>query len=289
MCREWRDRGYLSGIYVEAFESFLKLSDSKWPEQLDDPLVALFLLICDLAINPTRGVPIDVESFSDFIRDVDVGVRFSLLCQAAAKRPHLKQTISDYSKGEYISVSEELTSLVGYDHPITGLQAIHEWLDKAPGVPKLMEEYRSFDYDVVNLPIRVFLSHFIALSRDKLSRPEFFCWSGMYLSGQREMPNVRDIWLRHLSLFSDRGDRNGVYPRLWPNRTEDAVMNTFNQFYGMLLLCDLTRQWILKDGPFICDFRWLSMNPDQSRDEAWGNQAFKHLYGVTLNEFEIVQ
>jgi hypothetical protein len=79
-----------------------------------------------------------------------------------------------------------------------------------------MEEYRSFDYDVVNLPIRVFLSHFIALSRDKLSRPEFFCWSGMYLSGQREMPNVRDIWLRHLSLFSDRGDRNGVIPAYGP-------------------------------------------------------------------------
>src|SRR5437879_4410183 len=125
--------GFLSGIYVEAFESFLKLSESEWPERLDDPLVALFLLICDLAINPTRGIPLDIKSFVDFIRDVDVGVRFTLLCQAVVKLPHLKQAITDYSKAEYISVSEDLIGVVGFDHPIEGLRAVREWLDKAPG------------------------------------------------------------------------------------------------------------------------------------------------------------
>jgi len=288
-CAEWRDMGYLAGIYVEAFESFLKLSESKWPESLDDPLVALFLLICDLAINPTRGIPLDIKSFVDFIRDVDVGVRFTLLCQAVGKLPHLKQAIIDYSKCEYESVSEDLISVVGYDHPIEGLRAVHGWLEKAPGLPKLMDEYRLFEYDSINLPVRVFLSHFVALSRDKLNHPEFFCWAGMYMSGQRQMVNVKDIWLRHLSLFSDRGDRNGVYPRRQPNRTEKAVKKTFDEFYGTMALYELTRQWILKDGPFVCDFRWLSENYDQSRAEAWGNQTFKQVYGVTLDEFEIVQ
>jgi len=288
-CAEWRDMGYLSGIYVEAFESFLTLSESEWPDRLDDPLVALFLLICDLAINPTRGILFDIESFVDFIRDVDVGVRFTLLCQGVVKLPHLKQAIIDYSKGEYISVSEDLIRVVGYDHPIEGLRVVHEWLDKAPGLPKLMDEYRLFGYDHTNLPIRVFLSHFVALSRDKLNHPEFFCWAGMYMSGQRQMLNVRDIWLRHLSLFSDRGDRDGVYPRAWPNRTEKAVKETFDQFYGTMALYELTRQWLLEDGPFVCDFRWLSGKYDQSRDEAWGNQTFKQVYGVTLDEFEIVQ
>ncbi len=166
---------------MEAFESFLKLSESEWPDSLDDPLVALFLLICDLAINPTRGIPLDIKNFVDFIRDVDVGVRFTLLCQAVAKLPHLKRAITDYSKGEYISVSGELVRVVGYDHPMEGLRAVHEWLDKAPGLPKLMEEYRSFEYDLTNLPIKVFLSHFVAFSRDKLNQPELFCWAGMYM------------------------------------------------------------------------------------------------------------
>jgi hypothetical protein len=61
-CDEWRAKGYLGGIYVTAFEKFLELSGCNWPETIDDPIVNLFLLICDLAINPTVGFPFDVES-----------------------------------------------------------------------------------------------------------------------------------------------------------------------------------------------------------------------------------
>ena len=288
-CADWKELGYLSGIYVEAFDTFLKLSQSDWPERLDDPLIALFLLICDLAINPTRGMPLDIENFAGFIRDVDVGVRFTLLCEAVVKLPHLKRVIIDYSKDEYISVSEELTTHLGYDHPSEGLRAVHEWLEKAPGLPKLMKEYRTFEYGSTNLPIRVFLSHFVALCRDKLDHPEYFCWAGVYMSETRKMTTVRDIWLRHLSLFSDRGDRSGVYPRGWPNRAEEAVRKTFIEFYGSMALYELTRQWILEDGPFVCDFRWISEIYDQSRAEAWGSDSFRQVYGVTLDEFEIVQ
>lgn len=288
-CADWRDQGYLSGIYVEAFEAFLKVAESDWPDSLDAPLVALFLLVCDLAINPTRGIPIDVETFEDFILDVDVGVRFTRLCYAVKELPHLKNAIKDYSKEEYITVSGELTKHTGYDHPMAGLQAVCEWLSKAPRLPKLMEEYRTFEYSQINLPIRVFLSHFVALCEDRLSHPEFFCWAGIYMSNQREMKDARDVWLRHLSLFSDRGDKDGVYPRKWPNRSEKNVKETFVRFYGTMALYDLTRQWLLKDGPFVCDFRWLSEDYDQSQAESWGNDSFKQVFGVTLDEFEIAQ
>ena len=288
-CTQWKNEGYLSGIYVEAFESFLILSESEWPETLEDPLVALFLLICDLAMNPTRGFPIDIEVFEDFIRDVDVGVRFTLLCRAVAKLPHLRNAITVYSKDEYLSVSEELTVLVGYDHPQVGLSAVRKWLDQAPGLSKLMQEYEAFDYDLPNFPIRVFLSHFIAFYKDKSEHPEFFCWAGMYMSGQRSMANWQTLWLRHLSLFSDRGDRHGVFPRQRPGHSEQAVKKTFNQFFGTMALYDLTRQWILKDGPFVCDFAWISEKYDQSRAEARANDIFKQVYGVTLDQFEIVQ
>ncbi len=69
---EWRQMGgggggYLSGIYVEAFEAFLKLLNLERPDLSSDPIVGLFLLICDLAINPTRGLPLDIgTSFEDF-------------------------------------------------------------------------------------------------------------------------------------------------------------------------------------------------------------------------------
>lgn len=56
-----------------------------------------------------------------------------------------------------------------------------------------------------------------------------------------------------------------------------------------MALYDLTRQWLLKDGPFVCDFRWLSEKYDQAHANAWGNSSFKQVYGVTLDEFEIVK
>ena len=288
-CEEWKEQGYLSDIYVEAFESFLSLSESEWPEYLNDPLVGLFLLICDLAINPTRGIPFDIESYEDFILDVDVGTRFTHLCLSLQKLPHLKHAIKDYSKIEYIEISNELTEVTGYDHPMDGLKAVLKWSDKAPHLTALMEEYRTFEYQKINLPVRVFLSHFVAFCKDKYENPEFFCWPGMYLSGMKNKSNTEEIWLRHLSLFSDRGDKTGVYPRKWPNRSETAVMNLFQDFYGVIVLYDLTRQWILKDGPFVSEYSWLIENYSQADVDTWANKVFKQVYGVSLNDFDIVQ
>lgn len=97
-----------------------------------------------------------------------------------------------------------------------------------------------------------------------------------------------ELWLRHLSLFSDRGDKPGIYPRKWPDRDEKAVMAMFDHFYGMMALYDLTRQWILKDGPFVCDYAWLYENYSQENADAWGNDSFRLAYGVNLKDFEIL-
>lgn len=287
--KQWKDGGYIAGIYAEAFESFLELSESNWPESISDPLVGLFLLICDLAINPTRGLPFDVECFEDLISDVDAGTRFTRLCLAEKGLPHLKSAITDYSRDEYNSVSDQLTDATGYDHPLASLSRIHEWLDETPGLAALMEEHRTFEFDRANLPLRVFVSHFISFSKDKLEHPEFFCWPGIYMSGSMVGKDMKRLWLRHLSLFSDRGDKTGVYPRKWPNRTEEAVKNTFQSFYGTMALYDLTRQWILFKGDFVCDYRWMMENYSQERVDEWADNTFRQVFGVSLKDFEIVQ
>ncbi|MEA5088825.1 hypothetical protein, partial [Solidesulfovibrio sp.] len=61
---QFRKAGYLSGIYVEAFQVFLTLLDEEWPSEISDPLIGLFLLICDLAINPTEGFLLEVIDYS---------------------------------------------------------------------------------------------------------------------------------------------------------------------------------------------------------------------------------
>lgn len=284
-CQYWRDTGYLSGNYVEAFEQFLVLSKSDWPEDINDPIIGLFLLICDLAINPTRGFPLDIESFEDFITDVDVGVRFTRLSLAVANLPHLRNAIRSYSREEYMEVSKQLTDEVGYDHPLAALEAVSLWIDQSPGLDRLMSEHKTFEFEQMNLPLRVFLSHFVSFARDKLLHPEFFCWPGVWMGTSDQM---MELWLRHLSLFSDRGDKPGVYPRKWPDRDERAVKVMFERFYGTMSLYDLTRQWILKDGPFVCDYEWLSENYSQEHADSWANESFRQIYGVNLKDFEIL-
>lgn len=287
-CEEWRAEGYLSGIYVEAFESFLKLTETEWPESLFDPIVPLFLLVCDLSINPTRGMPLDIENFEWLIHDVDVGIRFAEMCFTIKSKPHLKSTITDLSKSEYIEVSTELTEQRGYDHPLSALSVVKEWVEGQPSVADLMEEHRTFDFKLQNLPVRVFLSHYFAMCIDKLENPHFFCWPGAYMAGYDQKLDAKTIWLRHLSLFSDHAEKDGVYPRKWPNRSEASIMTTFERFYGSMALYELTEQWILGDGPFNCDFSWMSDNHNQEIFRNWANESFKTTYGVDLSDFEIV-
>lgn len=288
-CEEWRTEGYLSGIYVEAFESFLSLTETSWPLTLFDPIVPLFLLVCDLSINPTRGIPFKVGPFENLIHQVDVGTRFAEFCFAIKAAPHLKTAINDLSFEEYAEVSAELCKARGYDHPMAALEEVVRWVDEYPSVQQLMEEHRTFDFKMQNMNVRVFLSHYIAMCIDKYDNPHFFCWPGAYMAGHPSNIDVRSIWLRHLSLFSDKAEKDGVYPRKQPGRLDSLVKKTFDSFYGTMAVYELTEQWILREGPFNCDFSWMSDNYDEKIFGDWANDSFKKVFGVELSDFTIVK
>lgn len=287
-CEEWQAEGYLSGIYVEAFESFLQHTETEWPSSLFDPIVPLFLLVCDLAINPTRGIPFDFSNLENLIHEVDVGTRFAEFCFAIKNAPHLKFAIKKLSLEEYVEVSGELCKACHYDHPMVSLEEVVRWADEYPLVQQLMEEHRTFEFKPDNLNIRVFLSHYISMCKDKYEHPHFFCWPGAYMAGHSSDVVFRKVWLRHLSLFSDKADKDGIYPRKWPDRSEKAVMETFNRFYGTMAVYELTEQWILRDGPFNFDFRWMSDNYDEQSFIDWANGSFRKAFGVDLSAFKIL-
>ena len=68
-------------------------------------------------------MPLDIDSFEDFILDVDVGIRFTRLSLAVKALPHLKTAVKHFSREEYIAISNDLIGETGYDHPLSGLQA----------------------------------------------------------------------------------------------------------------------------------------------------------------------
>lgn len=280
--------GFLDGIYGDAFAWFLRATDSDIPESIHDPLVGLFLLVCDLSINPTRGFPLQIVEFEKFINDTNPGVRFLRLCSAVRKIPSLKGEIVNYSREEYESVSATLTNECELDHPFLALEEVVNWASSAEGVAALLEEKSTFKYSYENLAVRVLFSHFVAFCQDKLLRPDFFCWAGAHMAGRLVSGESQALWLRHLSLFSDKADDDGIFPREIPGKDMGAVQETFNVFYANNVGYDLIRQWVLLDGPFRYDFSWLSKRHGQSEMATWAKGTFTHLVGINPDKIRVL-
>jgi hypothetical protein len=109
--------GMLSGVYSEAFVVFLCISGLEWPPSINHPTVGLFLLVCDIAINPSVGFPSPIINFKNFIEDVDPAYRFISLCRTVAEQPHISKVIVEYSREEYDEVSEALTKPLQFSSP----------------------------------------------------------------------------------------------------------------------------------------------------------------------------
>lgn len=280
--------GYFDGIYGEAFEGFLIASETTCPETIDDPIIGLFLLIVDLAINPTAGFPLDIECFENFLIDVDPGVRFLRLCHAVRAHPELRTAIVQYSKEEYLAVSEVLVSATKYVLPAIGLQTIAGWAERCDGIAEILKERETFRFARSNIVVRVLLSHFVSFSIDKLARPEFFCWPGAWLAGPRLSAESQTLFLRYLSLYTDRADNDGIFPRQIPGKDPDAILKTLNDFYANIVMYDLTRQWTLVDGPFRYDLEWLSKDTAKEDLRAWCQRVFADTYGTAPDEFELL-
>ncbi len=283
-----RSKGLLRGIYGEAFESFLHLTDLDWPPRIDHPVVALFLLVCDIAMNPGAGFPMPLRVFTTFITDVDPGFRFLFLCRTIARRPDLARTIQRYSRDEYAEVSEALTGPLSIDSPLAIAAAIARWASANEPLKSLESEHLSFDYSAVNLPVHFLFSHFLAFNRDKLSRPEFFCWPGAWMTGERASAEIGRLFDRHSAPFIDKADDGGIYPRLTTARSETMIQATFESFYAANVTYDMTRQWVAKAGPFEYDYRWLSSSAAQTDMKNFADRHFEQIYGVHPDAFEIL-
>lgn len=80
---DFRKRGMLSDVYVRAFDTFLYFAEEEWPATVDDPIVGLFLLICDVALSPSEGLFLPMTDPSSLIWSTDPAWRFIFLCRSA--------------------------------------------------------------------------------------------------------------------------------------------------------------------------------------------------------------
>ncbi|ARP85083.1 hypothetical protein [Bordetella genomosp. 9] len=155
-------------------------------------------------------------------------------------------------------------------------------------VDRLMEEHRTFEYSLTNMPIRVMVSHYIAFCRDKRKRPEFFCWPGIWMAASKATAEHRSLFLAHLSLFQDREDTNKIFPRAMPGKSPDNLRRLVNGFYSSMLVFDLARQWVVAPGPFRYDFSWLTGESDNAELVTSAKRQFVQFYGVDPDSFDLI-
>ena len=183
---DFRALGILHGVYAAAFEEFLRLSGLDWPPVVNHPTVALFLLICDMAINSGSGFPHPLVHFPTFISDTDPGARFTMMSVFARTTcPEVAGMITQYSRAEYEAVCEVFAKAMLVDSPLAVAATCAKWAAADGPFSSLMQEYATYRYQAGNQPVRVMFSHFLAFMEDKLATPEIFCWPGAWMAGSR--------------------------------------------------------------------------------------------------------
>lgn len=291
----WADfegEGMFRGVYVEAFECFLRETGLEKPSALDDPVIGLFLLVCDVSISPAECITHDLADFENLVEIHDPGIRFVRLCFAISEDAALFQAcISDYSAEEYWAVSTRLCASAGFESPRSLSEAITCWPRRFEKIAELLEEDKTFKFGLGNLPVRVFLARFIRLQIDKYNTPEFFCWPGIWMTTAKRGPVTPEVALslfeEHRALFIDKEDGD-VYPRSFLDRDELAVQEAFDTFYSWVAIYDLTRQWLVSPGEFDYDFSWLTSKYSQQEMEDWASSRFEALFGVSPRAFTII-
>lgn len=283
----FRELGLLHGVYEAAFLQFLQKAGLVEPQELFDPVIFLFLLVCDLSINPVDGFPCEISNFERLVFLADPGCRFEYLCNAV--RANSKVYLDGLKAPErenYIHVATELMSHAGLEDPQKGWRSIRRWHDESTEIAELMTSKRNLTFGFGNTVHKVLLSYFIQFTLDKAEHPEFFCWPGYWKSCRGGEEWVEEIWLKHLSLFTDKEEDNGIFIRQLPNVSDENLQITLNNFYGNNVFYDLVRQWILQDGPFKLDFNWLSEVHSQEMWDVWANANFSKQFGLNLGDIE---
>lgn len=284
-----RDQGYFKAEYGRAFDFFLSRIGVGEPMDMNDPLIALFLLLCDIALNPDEGFLKQIRDYENFHKEVDPGYRFMILCGAiAVDLPHLKEFIKNYTKEEYIVAAGQICDACGYSSPYEIALEISSWEDRSEEVFRLMTEHKEFKFGAPNPATRILLSELISFCKDKSSAPHFFCWPGAWLAGTKTKDEYNALWLKNLALYSDQGNSDTIVPREIQGCTNEAVNEAFNNFYGAVMGYDFMRQWIYNEGGFNIDYKWLIQldDPEELRVEV--RKFIYKQFGVNVSDFSYI-
>lgn len=286
---QFRQAGMLHGVYISAFEAFLKVLEEEYPTSVESPLVALYLLLIDIAINPAEGFPFNIVNYETFVDDTDPATRFIFLCRLVKESfPEFKTLIKNYSSEEYYVISTLLCDQLGLYSPAEYLSELVTWSENEDSLIELLKENEAFTYSEGNYLVRLVFGRFLSFQLDKFNNPEFFCWPGAYLEGERRTSNTDRLYKKHQAIFKENENMD-IAPSMLPGIDDATLEDTSGRFYSTLTVYELCRQWALDEGKFNYNLPWISEKYSKEEANDWVKNNFINVFGVSPDDFEIIQ
>jgi hypothetical protein len=75
---------------------------------------------------------------------------------------------------------------------------------------------------------------------------------------------------------------------MFPGKDDAVVHDTFSNFYAWNVTYDLVRQWIIQDGPFRYEYKWLSHSEPPEVIKEWAARNFESVWSIRPGAFEIL-
>lgn len=283
--QDFINKGILHGIYLKAFDYYLEIIKEERPIFIDVPLINLFLLVCDLSINPSNGFPCDIYNYEKFIEINDPGIRFLKMCEVIKenKSYYLKECKS-IKKTTYVKLSWRLNKRIGSKCSYQSIRQIISWSENK-SINELLKELHSHNFQEKNMPFRLLFSKYIDFNIDKYWQPEKICWIGHYLSSG--IIEAKDLIDKHLALFLE-GEDGEIKPKILKHIPKENVLKTFNLFYTHVIVYEIILKWISEKGKFKFDYKWL-VNSRQEDIIGVVIRDFNSTFGVNIDDIETIE
>lgn len=284
---DFHKQGQFNGVYGEALKFYIDLFELTDIQSMLAPEINLFLLICDVALNPTEGFPNPVSDMDSWVLTTAPGNRFAILCsKIKTDYMYLLTRITKCSDDDYREVSRILHGMLDCFDSIQSMEFVANSGFASSVMQQLLNEESSSKFSPKNMPVRLLTAKFIRFQQDKVKHPSFFCWLGIHMTSLFETDGgdaSLSLFNKHKALFSGN-EHDQIRATIFDHLDLESWHTAYEEFYTWLSIYDMTLQLIFDDGPFEYDYDWLAENPKQDDIVKWADDHFQLVYGFKPQE-----
>ncbi len=284
--QQFAQGGYLAEMYGQAFAHYLELTRFPAPTSPLDATVNLFLLLCDIALNPAEGYPCPVTEDGEFLYRTHPGSRFLSLCSAVTKHLEVVGLVEQPTFENYRLASELLCAEVNWPTPAQVAAEVTTAFERMSDFESLENHLYGGNYGTSEVPTRFLCAQHYSLMESKAQVPAFFCWPAWFLATKDETEletnGVGELYSLHQAPFLASSLTSGVDTVQIDGMSQQLKAQLTNVYFGTHALYDLIRQWMYFRTPFQIKYNWkLELTPEEIQHV---RRTFTTNFGIDLSE-----